>query len=73
MPLTQWMLVDLEDYVRSTLSPESLRRHGIFDPAAVGRLVDRLYLESSDYTVVNRVLTLLAFQLWYDLYMGASA
>ncbi len=73
MPLTQWMLGDLEDYVRSTLSPESLRRHGIFDPAAVGQLIDRLYVESSDYTVVNRVLTLLAFQLWYDLYMGASA
>ena len=58
---------------RTGLRGLALRRHGIFDPAAVGRLIDRLYLESSDYTVVNRVLTLLAFQLWYDLYMGASA
>ncbi len=70
MPVTSWILGDLEEYVRSMLSAPQLARHGIFAPEAVGGLVDRMYSGPSDYRVVNRVLALLVFQQWYDLYMG---
>lgn len=70
MPVTQWILGDLEPYVRETLSPARLARHHIFDARAVNELVDRLYREESDYRAVNRVFSLLVFQEWYDLYMG---
>ena len=70
MPITEWLLGDLEGYVRETLSENRLRRHAIFNPARVTELVDRLYQPGSDYRNVNMVFSLIAFQEWYDLYMA---
>lgn len=70
MPVTQWLLNDLEAYVRETLSAERLGRHGIFDVKRVGEMVDGLYRGQSDYTQVNKVFALVVFQEWYDLYMN---
>lgn len=69
MPVTGWILSDLEDYVRGTLGPSRLSRHGLFRPDMVQALVDRLYREGGDHVQVNKVLVLLMFQEWYDLYM----
>lgn len=68
MPITEWLLSGLESYVRDTLSPSRLARHGLFDARAVQRLVDDLYLRGGDHTDVNKVFVLLIFQEWYDLY-----
>lgn len=70
MPVTEWLSGDLEGYVRETLSDENLRRHGIFNPAKVRELVEDLYSKTSDYRQVNKVLALVVFQEWYDLYMS---
>ena len=70
MPVTQWMLGDLQSYVRDTLSPTRLRRHDFFDAAGVTALVDRLYQPGADYTDVNKVLAFVVFQEWYDLYLA---
>ncbi|HYY56365.1 MAG TPA: asparagine synthase (glutamine-hydrolyzing) [Pyrinomonadaceae bacterium] len=70
MPITEWLLNDLEDYVRETLSNERLSRHGLFNRARVRELVDGLYQTESDYTHVNRVFALLVFQEWFDMYMS---
>lgn len=70
MPVTQWMLNDLGPYVRETLSTERLDAHGFFNPARVASLIDRLNQPGADYTDVNRVLALVVFQEWYDLYMA---
>jgi len=69
MPITEWLLNDLEDYVRETLSTERMSRHGLFNPARVQELIDGLYRTNSDYRQVNRVFSLIVFQEWYDLYM----
>ncbi len=53
-----------------TLSPERLRRHGLFDFAQVQRLLDRLSEPGADYVAVNRVLVLAIFQEWYELYLA---
>jgi asparagine synthase (glutamine-hydrolysing) len=70
MPVTQWFLNDLQDYVRATLSPDRLSSHGFFRQAEVDRLIDRLYQPGSDHTHVNKVLALVVFQEWYELYMS---
>lgn len=72
MPLAEWMVRDLESYVRDTLSRDSLSTHGLFDIEHVQSLVDGLYRDGGDYTDVNKVLSLLAFQEWYELYMMGS-
>jgi asparagine synthase (glutamine-hydrolysing) len=69
MPITQWLLGDLEGYVRDTLSPQRLGKHGLFRTGYVQGLVDGLYRNNSDYQAVNKVYSLLVFQEWYDLYM----
>ena len=69
MPVTQWMLNDLESYVRETLRPERLAAHQLFRANRVAELIDRLYQPGSDYREVNQVLALVVFQEWHDLYM----
>ena len=71
MPITSWVLGHLQPWVRETLSPERLRVHGLFDPAHVGRLIDRLREPGADYVAVNRVLVLAIFQEWYELYLAS--
>jgi asparagine synthase (glutamine-hydrolysing) len=70
MPVTQWVMGELEPWVRSTLSPERLAVHGLFDPAPVGALVDRLYQPGADYRDVNKVLALVVFQEWFEMYLA---
>ncbi|HEX8775553.1 MAG TPA: asparagine synthase (glutamine-hydrolyzing) [Pyrinomonadaceae bacterium] len=70
MPITEWLLGDLEDYVRETLSAERMGRHALFNQSRVDEMVDGLYSSGGDYREVNRVFSLLVFQEWYDLYMN---
>lgn len=72
MPVTEWILNDLEDYVRETLSPQRLNRHGIFDQRRVQEMLDGLYKEESDYTHVNKIFALIVFQEWFDMYMNGD-
>lgn len=69
MPVTEWLRDDLEHYVRDTLAPSRLARHGLFQPSAVQSMIDRLYRDGGDYSAVNKLLVLLTFQEWYDIYM----
>lgn len=66
MPINTWLVRGLESYVRQTLSQGSLDSHGLFNSAEVQRLVDALYAGQTQYA--NKVLSLLAFQQWYDIY-----
>ena len=69
MPVTQWILNDLEDYVRQTLSPGNLKTHGIFNINHIQTMVNALYQGNKDYTYVNKIFSLIVFQEWYELYM----
>lgn len=73
MPVTEWILTNLEDYVRDTLSPSRLSRHGLFRAGRVQVEVDRLYRAGGNYADVNKILVLLIFQQWHDLYMSGTA
>jgi asparagine synthase (glutamine-hydrolysing) len=69
MPVTDWLLHGLEDYVRQTLSPSRLSKHALFDADRVQALVDELYRGQHDYRFVNKVHALVVFQEWHDMYM----
>lgn len=70
MPITGWILGDLEGYVRDTLSRKRVEATGVFAPDAVTHLVDALYAEQhADHFMVNKIYALLVFHEWYDLYM----
>lgn len=71
MPISQWLLHDLEDYVRSTLSPSQLDRHGLFNNDFVQNMVSEVYAdrENMDYRHANKLYSLIVFQEWFDLYM----
>jgi hypothetical protein len=56
--------------VRETLAPERLAAHGLFDETRVRKLVDELYEPGADFTAVNKVLALVIFQEWYELYLS---
>ena len=72
MPITEWLLTDLESYVRSTLSSERLSQHGFFDIARVDELINHLYTKRSTYIDANKVFSLIVFQEWYDMYISSE-
>ena len=69
MPITEWMRRDLRPWVRETLHPSRLGRHGVFAPDAVEALVAALDRPDCDYRAVNKVLVLVIFQHWYEMYL----
>jgi len=69
MPIAQWILGGLQPWVRTMLAPERLALHGLFDSTRVAALIDQVYAPGADYRAVNRVLALVVFQEWYELYL----
>jgi asparagine synthase (glutamine-hydrolysing) len=70
MPVTDWVPGRLQSWVRETLSPERLGIHRLFDPRSVGDLIDRGCRPGAHYTDVNKLLALVVFQEWYELYLA---
>jgi asparagine synthase (glutamine-hydrolysing) len=72
MPVAGWLRGELEPYVRQTLSAERLAGPGVFEPRRVQGLLDGFYRSEPSHLIANKVLALLVFQEWYDLYMRSS-
>ena len=70
-PLRQWLKNELRGQVEDTLSPAALRARGLFDPAAVRRLVDadRAGRVDGAYTI----LALMCVEIWCRLFVDAPA
>jgi asparagine synthase (glutamine-hydrolysing) len=72
MPVAHWLAAELKELTRDMLSPDRLRRQGLFDPTYVNALIDDHLARKRD----NRkpLWTLLMFQLWHAKYLeGAPA
>jgi asparagine synthase (glutamine-hydrolysing) len=61
-PLRRWMQNELRPIVGDYLSPDSLRRRGLFDPAAVSLLVDANSAGRVDAN--HTILSLLCIEVW---------
>jgi asparagine synthase (glutamine-hydrolysing) len=68
IPAAAWLRGELAPFMREVLSPSALRRHGLFEPTTVGRLVEAHVSGREDLS--RQLWGLLVFSLWLD---GASA
>ena len=62
MPVAQWLQQGLRPLVRETLSPDRLRRQGLFSPSDVARLLAEHESGQADHRKL--LWTLLMFELW---------
>jgi asparagine synthase (glutamine-hydrolysing) len=67
MPVNEWLIGSLKGYVRATLAPERLARHGLFHPDAIGQMVDAHYSGAANRG--NQIWNLLMLQLWWEEYV----
>lgn len=64
VPMPGWLAGGLRDFTRDTLSPQRLRRQGLFRPAAVERLVADHLARRRDHS--RAIWTLLVLSMWQD-------
>jgi asparagine synthase (glutamine-hydrolysing) len=67
MPINDWLLESLGPFVMDTLSASRLARHGLLEPIAIRRLLDRYY--AGEKTLASRIWNLVSFQVWWDRYV----
>jgi asparagine synthase (glutamine-hydrolysing) len=71
IPAAAWLRGELEPFARETLAPETLRRQGFLDPAAVTRLLDEHVAGRRDNS--RQLWGLLSFTLWHERHVEGVA
>jgi asparagine synthase (glutamine-hydrolysing) len=64
IPAAAWLRGPLEPFAREVLSPQALRRHGLFEPQAVEAVIDRHVARREDCS--RQIWGLMAWVLWQD-------
>jgi asparagine synthase (glutamine-hydrolysing) len=64
IPAAAWLRGPLLPFVRGTLSPENLRRQGLFEPSVVSKLLDNHAAGREDLS--RQLWSLLIFTLWQE-------
>jgi asparagine synthase (glutamine-hydrolysing) len=64
IPAAAWLRGELEPFARATLSPDTLRSQGFFQPGPVTRLLDEHVAGAEDWS--RQLWGLLTFTLWYE-------
>jgi asparagine synthase (glutamine-hydrolysing) len=70
VPMPAWLAGELRDFMQDTLSPRRLRAQGLFEPAAVARLMDAHVRRLADHS--RALWTLLVFAVWMDDVVGTG-
>jgi asparagine synthase (glutamine-hydrolysing) len=70
IPAAAWLRGELEPFARETLSAETLRHQGFFDPRVVQRLLDDHVAGREDLS--RQLWGLLAFTLWYERHVDRA-
>ena len=65
VPIPAWLTGELRDFTHDVLAPTRLRRQGLFDPDAVGRLVAEHMTRRVDHS--RAIWALLVLVVWHDL------
>ena len=71
IPAAAWLRGELVPFARETLSRETLRRQGFFQPESVQRLLDEHVAGREDRS--RQLWGLLAFTLWHERWVEAAA
>jgi asparagine synthase (glutamine-hydrolysing) len=67
MPVNEWLIGHLQNYVWETLSPQKIKKQGIFQPDAVRSMLNAHFSRRHHYG--NQIWNLLMLQLWWDRYV----
>ena len=67
VPVAEWLKVKLRPLARDLLSPERVRRAGVFNPAYVSRLQDEHERGIANHRKL--LWTLLMFELWHESFV----
>jgi asparagine synthase (glutamine-hydrolysing) len=67
IPMKNWLRRDLQPLMRELLSPERIRRRGLFEPAAVERLVDAHVAGRENHA--HTLFPLMVFERWCDAHL----
>jgi asparagine synthase (glutamine-hydrolysing) len=70
-PVRRWVLNELRELINDTLSEDSLRKRGIFKPAAVSELI--LANSKGQVDASYTIFSLLCVELWCRQYRAAAA
>jgi asparagine synthase (glutamine-hydrolysing) len=70
IPAAAWLRGELETFARDTLSDETLRRQGFFEPRVVRRLLDEHVDGKEDRS--RQLWGLLAFTLWHERHVESD-
>ena len=70
IPAAAWLRGELEPFARATLSPETIRSQGFFEPHVVTRLLDDHVAGREDLS--RQLWGLLSFTLWYDRHVRSE-
>lgn len=71
LPVNQWLQDGwLFNYTKEALSPSELKRHDLFDQKEVASILTRF--ENGDGSLANKIMNLLSFQVWHDIYMAQT-
>ena len=71
IPLGVWIRNELGEFVRDVLSPDNLKKHGCFNAAYVGRILDEHMSGAHNHRQL--LWPLIIFQHWYDRYISGQA
>jgi asparagine synthase (glutamine-hydrolysing) len=71
IPVAAWFKGELSDALQDELSPERIRRQGLFEPDAVNRLVSEHLSGRRDHR--KALWTLFVFQLWHRRWLEGRA
>jgi asparagine synthase (glutamine-hydrolysing) len=66
-PMRRWLSHDLRPMVADLLSPQAVRRRGLFDPQVVDGIVQASMSGAQDNTF--SILALITFELWYRIFI----
>jgi asparagine synthase (glutamine-hydrolysing) len=69
VPISQWLRGEARAFCRDLLAPAALGSRGLFDAAALGRLMDEHEAGSADHGSI--LWALISVELWHRLYVDA--
>lgn len=68
LPINDWLLGPMREFLSQTLTPLRLARHGLLRPEPIQHLVADHYAGRANHGA--RLWTLMMFQLWWERYFG---
>jgi asparagine synthase (glutamine-hydrolysing) len=71
VPKNVWLRGPLRTMMEDVLAPDRLKRHGLFRPPVVERLMREHVAKSADHSF--QIWSLLIFQLWYDRFVDSTS